>query len=132
MLLDSGPVVGKTLLMSQIFLICKEVSPEMNIPFFPYQLGPYSNEVAREFNQLIKESFIDMQPLGNTFIFSITAKGKAELKSQPLLMHYDTAMLEVKRSQIERINKTTQELGLAKTTEFLKSQYAVYFTRARI
>jgi uncharacterized protein YwgA len=113
-----------------MFLVCKEVSPELNIDFFPYQFGPYSNQVAYECNWLVEKDCIIGKKVGRTWNLSITELGKSKI-TQEKLTNYDKAQFEVKLNQIARIKKSAQELGLKKTTEFLKSHYPAYFKNSR-
>lgn len=127
---DDEPVRGKTQFMNQMFLICKEVCPELEGSFFPYQFGPYSNKIAKEFNWLKQNEFIEMRKEGNLLIFLLTEKGRLEL-NQSLISIFDTAMIDIKKSQITRIKRTTHDLGLKKTREYLESVYPEYFINAR-
>ena len=126
---DDVPVQGKTLFVYQIFLIFKEVSPEVYPPFFPYQLGPYSNAVSHECNWLISNKFVTAAKKGRGWTFELTDKGKSFIAT--LSMNTTPSGL-IKRSQISRIKKCTHDIGLKKTTKFLKKKYPEYFINARI
>lgn len=133
MLLDVNdePVQGKTMLMYQLFQIFREVSPELKVPYFPYQFGPYSNIVARAINWLKKHELIDIKKVGRTWMFTITEKGKLELM-QNVIHKTDEILKGIKVSQIARIKTTTHEMGLRETRESIKIRYPQYFINARV
>lgn len=119
---DDVPAIGKTLFMYQMFLIFKEVSLEVYPPFFPYQLGPYSNAVAHECNWLKDNDIIKVSKKGRRWIFELTDKGRT-------LVGFISAY---KKGRISHIKKTAHDVGLKGMTKMVKSKYPEYFVNARV
>lgn len=119
---NNTPVIGKTLFMYQIFLVFKEVSPGIGVTFFPYQLGPYSNPIAHEFNWLIDNGFIEVSKKGRNTHFTCTEKGKG----------YSKYTLKPKMTQIARIKKVAHNLGLKATMASFRLKYPQYMINSRV
>ena len=115
------PVEGKTLFMYQMFKIFKEVSPEIYIPFFPYQLGPYSNAVSHEFNWLVENGYIEVSKKGNTFRFTYSKKGNSLCQ-----------LSKTKLAQITRIKINAHNLGLKSMRASFRINYPEYMVYSRV
>lgn len=118
------PVRGKTLFMHMMFMVFKWVSPELEIPFFPYQFGPYSNPVANECNWLADKDFITVTKKGRSWNFELTDKGRDRVGS--------ITISERKMEKIAKIKKDTHNCGLSSTIELGKEKYPEYFIYARV
>ena len=121
---DDGPVKGKTMFVYQMFIIFKEISPEDDPSFFPYQFGPYSTAVAHECNWLIDNKLITATKEGRGWKFELTDKGKSSASS--------LTMPKTKKTKIAQLKKDTHDYGLKSTTKLLKTKYPQYFVNSRV
>jgi uncharacterized protein YwgA len=123
---DNGsPVKGRIMLIKQTFLIAKKIVPSLAkiMEFFPYLYGPYSNEIAKEVNWLIKNGYVNTHKKGRDFIYELTVKGREYAEEITQHIPKDTLI------QIEKMKRTTQDLGLNNVLEMVYRQfpdYAIY------
>lgn len=75
------PIVGRVVMMKEVFLIIKEILREENTQdakFIPYRLGMYSFTVGNALTNLEYSGFVERKGKKNTKLeqFSLTEKGK--------------------------------------------------------
>lgn len=124
-LLQGDPVKGKTKVVHQLFLIAKEIAnKKIDFAFFPYQLGPYSNVVAKQFGFLIDEGHVKHSRVGNIHLFELTNSGRNLLEQQDL----DASILE----KIQSLKKTTANHRVKDMVAIIRAKYPQYMVNARI
>jgi uncharacterized protein len=79
------PIVGKTRLMKEVFLLDFEGSsaePLLHVgPFIPYKYGPFSAKVASSLDDLLNEGFVQKEGEDPGARYVLTPRGLAEGQS---------------------------------------------------
>lgn len=122
---DNQPVIGKTMLMKQIFILTTEIVPRFSkiFDFFPAKFGPYSNIAAELVNHLKREGKISGTKDGRELRYEITDLGINELNKRPNLLSKD----QIKK--IGTMKEATQQWGLKKTLRYVYTRYPEFTPR---
>ncbi|MHA2143253.1 MAG: hypothetical protein ACXADD_17380 [Candidatus Thorarchaeota archaeon] len=124
---DGSSVRGRIMLVKQIFIMAKEILPELSEPmhFFPYQWGPYSNVVANAVNQLVDDELVSVEKDGREDIFKLTSTGMKAAEKVAKSLPEDVIL------DIAKMKRTTQEVGLRRVLQFIYSNYPQYAVHSR-
>ncbi len=124
---NAEPIRGRIMLIKQAFILFKEIVPELKskVKFFPYEWGPYSNDIAAGINEMITKGYIGVRTEGRDKIYYLTPLGLKQAKSAIQSIPKD--YLE----DIERMKMTTQEMGLSRLLRFIYSNYPQYAKYSR-
>jgi uncharacterized protein YwgA len=124
---DNASINGRIMLVKQIFIMAKEILPELSDPmhFFPYQWGPYSNVVANTVNQLVDDELISVEKDGREDVFSLTPAGMKAAEKATKSLPKDAKL------DIAKMKHTTQEVGLRRVLQFIYSNYPQYAVHSR-
>lgn len=124
---DAAPIRGRIMLVKETFLLVKEIVPELSetVRFFPYQWGPYSNDVAKAVNWLIDNGHVETTKENRETVYSLTPEGRNFAQKATRAIEED--VLE----NIAKMKRTTHEIGLTRLLRFIYSQYPQYATHSR-
>ncbi len=122
------PIRGKTVFIKQVFIIAKEIEPEIDpvLEFYPYQIGPYSTVLARMLNVWIREGIISADKVGRDWIFTLTEEGERIVKE---------FIAQIPSNQIDQISKmksTTSEWGTQGILDYVYNRYPEYAITSRL
>ena len=122
-LLNGDPVIGKTKLVLQLFLIAKDIIQDsVDFEFFPHMFGPYSSVVAKQFNSLIDQGHIVFSKSGNTLLFELTESGQELLKQ----CEQDKEIIK----KIQTLKKTTEKHRVKDMLDIIYAKYPQYMINA--
>lgn len=83
---DLDEVHGRTFIQKLFFIITQQVTKLSGLfEYYPYNYGPFSNELNQSVNELIEEDFIEERRVGSYFTYKITEKGRKEANNQKSL-----------------------------------------------
>jgi uncharacterized protein YwgA len=119
---DGAPITGKTVLIKQVFIMAKEIAPEIDpaLEFYPYQIGPYSSVLAKLLNEWIKKGIIHANKDGRDWVFSLSEKGQQYFCEM-------TGKLSPKQfEQIEKMKSSTAEWGTKGILNYVYERYPEY------
>jgi len=124
----NSPIHGKTMLIKQVFILAKEIVPEIDpvLDFYPYQIGPYSTILARMLNAWIREGIVSAEKTNRDWAFSLTEKGKQNVEKY--LEEIDNDILDKTR----KMKKVTLEWGTNGILNYVYRNYPEYAITSRI
>lgn len=125
---NKNPVIGKTMLIKQVFIIAMEIEPSLGpiLEFYPYQVGPYSTVLAKLLNLWIREGIVDAHTEGRDWVFTLTSKGIERIEESLDMIDEKT------RQEIEKLKGTTLEWGTKGILNYVYRHYPEYAITSRI
>jgi uncharacterized protein YwgA len=122
------PLYGKLMLVKEIFLIMKEMAPELDneLQFFPYDLGPYSKVLAERVDILVQQGLIYLEGSGGDFIFRLTPEG--EQRAQEAMNRLPVRL----RESLERKRRAWDQLGYRGIVRLVYTRYPEYAGKSKI
>jgi uncharacterized protein YwgA len=125
---DGAPITGKTVLIKQVFIMAKEIAPEIDpaLEFYPYQTGPYSSVLAKLLNEWIKRGLIHANKDGRDRVFSLSEKG------QQYFCEMTGRLSPEQFDQIEKMKSSTAEWGTRGILNYVYERYPEYVLAAGI
>lgn len=126
---NRATVEGKVLFTKQIFILTKEIVPNLakEFEFFPSQFGPYSTELAKRVNRMLEERLIEASKSGRAWAFKITDKGIEILKNIPQSEIDNEEIIQ----KVAVMKETTQQWGRKKVLNYIYARYPEYGFYAR-
>ena len=122
------PLHGKLMLVKEMFLVTKEMVPDLDVElqFFPYDLGPYSKVLAERVEALVKEGLIDVEGSGGDFIFRLTPEG--ERQAQEIMEKLPDEL----KWLLERKRRAWDQLGYRGIVRLVYTRYPEYTGKSKI
>ncbi len=126
MVAADGKIIGKTKIMKILFLLVDRYFPELKerVDFFPYQFGPYSTEIAKTINAMIKNGVLIPEKKGN--IWEIRLSDQALEEGKKLL-----DQLEFKEDIVNLVKESNNE-SLRTLLAKIYTYYPEYAYNSRI
>lgn len=122
------PLYGKLMLVKEMFLITKEMAPELDneLQFFAWDFGPYSEVLAKRVDALIEEGLIDAEGSGGDFIFKLTPDG--ERHAQEVMSRLPVGLTTL----LERKRRAWDQLGYRGIVRLVYTRYPEYTGKSKI
>lgn len=130
---NNEPISGKTRLVKLMYILNKElkkIKPNLTLyNFYRYRYGPYSDDLIRDIEDLVKKGYISHRLDEKVFpqgiyvenVYSITEKGLKFLKE------HETDLPLPKEKLMELVNKVKQKYNNAPLYILLRDVYTKYY-----
>lgn len=129
------PVYGKTIFVKLLFVVGKELFPELDrkFSFFPSRYGPYTRRFEPNLTKLkkrgvVKEETAPSQTAGGQirFDYKLSAKGVEEFTD--LLRHFQTE----EKARIDEYKRTLSNLGYWGLLDYVYGKYPEFTVLSEI
>src|SRR2546425_3955050 len=128
------PVKGGLMMMKLLFLIGKEIEPELDqlLSFFPKDFGPYSQKVASSLNRLEQTSLVSSRKSAaesgdlERTDFKLTSLGRERAR-----VAFDRLRPET-RAKVQQLRRGAEELGYSGILRYVYSKYPEYADSSKI